>query len=132
MSHFSADNRIHTNGTPRRVIAGDVYDRAVPGVEAVRVFDDFLTELSCEDVSVLLISGNHDSPERLNYASRLMSDKRIYMFGVFDGKLRSVTITDEYGAVNFWLLPFIKPTSVHGMFAEREINSCRYADYRFH
>jgi exonuclease SbcD len=103
------------------LIAGDVYDRAVPGVEAVRVFDDFLTALSHEDVSVLLISGNHDSPERLNYASRLLSEKHIHLCGVFDGKLRSVTLTDEYGAVNFWLLPFIKPSSVQGMFAKREI-----------
>jgi exonuclease SbcD len=60
---------------------------------------------------VLLISGNHDSPERLNYASRLLSEKHIHLCGVFDGKLRSVTLTDEYGAVNFWLLPFIKPAS---------------------
>ncbi|GHV28220.1 nuclease SbcCD subunit D [Synergistales bacterium] len=105
------------------LIAGDVYDRAVPGVEAVRVFDDFLTELSHEDVTVLLISGNHDSPERLSYASRLLSDKRIHLCGAFDGTLRTVTLTDEYGEVNFRLLPFIKPASVREMFAEREIES---------
>ncbi|GHS95310.1 nuclease SbcCD subunit D [Synergistales bacterium] len=114
---------IQTEHPSAVVIAGDVYDRAAPGIEAVRVFDDFLTELSREDMAVLLVSGNHDSPDRLNYASRLLSDKRIHMRGVFDGSLRSVTLADGYGEVNFWLLPFIKPTSVHGMYARREIES---------
>ena len=100
------------------IIAGDVYDRAVPGVEAVRVFDDFLTELAEQDIAVILISGNHDSPERINYASRLLADKRIYFYGVFDGTLRKVILSDEYGDVNFWLLPFIKPASVYGMFGD--------------
>jgi exonuclease SbcD len=108
------------------VIAGDVYDRAVPGVEAVRLFDDFLTELAKRDVTVLLISGNHDSPERLNYASRLLSERKIHLCGVFDGKLQSVTLTDGLGSVNFWLLPFIKPSAVRGIFDEKEIES--YSD----
>ena len=95
------------------IIAGDVYDRSVPGVEAVGVFDDFLTELADADVAVMLISGNHDSPERLNYASRLLSNKKIYLCGMFEGRLRSVVLTDKYGEVHFWLLPFIKPSSVH-------------------
>jgi exonuclease SbcD len=106
------------------LIAGDVYDRAVPAVEAVHLFDDFLTELAAEGVSVLLISGNHDSPERLNYASRLLAGKHIHLGCVFDGALRPLTLADEYGDVNFWLLPFIKPSTVRGIFAEREINSC--------
>ena len=105
------------------IIAGDVYDRAIPSVEAVRVFDDFLTELANEDVAVLLISGNHDSPERINYASRLLSDKRIYFYGAFDGTIHKVTLPDEYGEVNFWLMPFIKPVMVRGMFGDKEIDS---------
>jgi exonuclease SbcD len=105
------------------IIAGDVYDRTVPGVEAVRVFDDFLTELANEDTAVMLISGNHDSPERLNYASRLLSDKRLFLYGAFDGSIRKVTLNDEYGPVCFWLLPFIKPFAVCGMFGERAIES---------
>jgi len=114
---------IKTENPAAVVIAGDVYDRAVPGVEAVRVFDDFLTDLAREDVAVILISGNHDSPERINYASRLLADKQIYVYGAFDGSLHKVTLTDEYGFVNFWLLPFIKPISVRGMFGEKEIES---------
>lgn len=105
------------------IIAGDVYDRAIPGVEAVRVFDDFLTALAGEDVVVLLVSGNHDSPERMNFASRLLSDKQLFIYGAFDGAVHKVTLDDGYGEVNFWLLPFIKPSSVRGMFGEREIES---------
>ncbi|MCL2099834.1 MAG: exonuclease SbcCD subunit D [Oscillospiraceae bacterium] len=105
------------------IIAGDVYDRAVPGVEAVRVFDDFLTELAGSEVAVLLISGNHDSPERLGYASRLLMDKRIYFYGAFDGSIHKVTLPDEYGEVNFWLMPFIKPAMVRGMFEDKDTES---------
>jgi exonuclease SbcD len=113
------------------VIAGDIYDRAAPGVEAVRVFDDFLTELSGEGLAVLLVSGNHDSPERLNYASRLLLDKRIHLRGVFDGLLRPVTLADEYGEVNFWLLPFVKPSSVRGLAGEGELEELDSYDGAF-
>ncbi|GHU53071.1 nuclease SbcCD subunit D [Clostridia bacterium] len=102
------------------LIAGDIYDRAVPQTSAVRLFDDFLTELFKEDVAVLLISGNHDSPERLNYASRLLSEQNLHLCGAFDGTLRNVTLRDEFGGVRFWLLPFIKPSTVRGSFGEIE------------
>ena len=105
------------------VIAGDVYDRAIPGVEAVRLFDDFLTELAHADTIVLLISGNHDSPERLSYASRLLSEKRLHLHGSFDGTLHKVAASDEYGEVNFWLLPFIKPSLLRGIIEECETES---------
>jgi len=108
------------------LIAGDVYDRAVPGVEAVRLFDDLLTDLAAREVTVILISGNHDSPDRLHYASRLLSERKLHLCGVFDGTLRAVTLSDEYGSVKFWLLPFIKPSGVRGMFMDKEIES--YAD----
>jgi exonuclease SbcD len=78
---------IETEKPDAVLIAGDVYDRAVPGVEAVRLFDDFLTELVAKDVTILLISGNHDSPERLNYASRLLSERKLHICGVFDDVL---------------------------------------------
>ena len=105
------------------LIAGDVYDRAVPSVEAVHLFDDFLTNLAAKDVTVILISGNHDSPERLNYASRLLSERKLHLCGVFDGLLRSVSLYDTHGNVTFWMLPFIKPSSVRGFFTDREIES---------
>ena len=114
---------IKTESPAAVVIAGDIYDRAVPDIRAVRVFDDFLTELAGEDVAVLLISGNHDSPERISYASRLLSDRRIYFYGAFDGLMHKVALPDKYGEVNFWLMPFIKPAMVRGMFGEKEIES---------
>jgi len=91
------------------IIAGDVYDRTVPNVEAVRVFDDFITALAETNIHVFLISGNHDSGERLGYASRLLTEKNLFFSGSFEGKLQKTTLQDEYGNVNFWLLPFIKP-----------------------
>ena len=105
------------------IIAGDVYDRAMPTVEAVKLFDDFLTALAGEDLAVMIISGNHDSPERMNYASRLLADKKLFLCGSYDGLLQKHVLTDEYGEVNFWLLPFIKPVSVRNFFAGREIES---------
>jgi exonuclease SbcD len=105
------------------VIAGDVYDRAVPSVEAVRIFDDFLTGLSREAVTVLLIAGNHDSPERLNYASRLLTEMNLHICGAFDGAVKVVTLADVFGEVKFFLLPFIKPLTVRGYFAGKEIES---------
>ena len=100
------------------IIAGDIYDRAVPSVEAVRLFDDFLTELAGENTTVMLISGNHDSPERLNYASRLLVDKHLYLYTAFDGTLHKIVLNDAYGEVAFWLLPFIRPSSLRGFFDE--------------
>jgi len=105
------------------IIAGDVYDRAIPGVEAVRLFDDFLTELARENVAVMIVSGNHDSPERMSYASRLLSDRKLFLCGSFDGALDKLTLADEYGDVNFWLLPFIKPLSIRGFFDGEEVES---------
>ena len=105
------------------VIAGDIYDHAVPKNEAIRVFDDFLTELAQKNVPVLLIAGNHDSPDRISYANRLLTDKQLFLYGSFNGSLQKVTLTDKYGEVNFWLLPFIKPLSVHGFFEEQQIES---------
>ena len=99
------------------LIAGDLYDRAVPGVDAVNLFDDFITELAGADVAVMIISGNHDSPERVNYASRLLSGRRLFFYSAFDGAIRKITLADAYGDVNFWLLPFIKPSSA-ACFAE--------------
>lgn len=94
------------------LIAGDVYDRAIPSGEAVLLFDDFLTRLAEKEVAVLLVSGNHDSSERLHYASRLLSERRVHLCGMFDGTLQSVRLNDAYGSVDCWLLPFIRPVSI--------------------
>ena len=105
------------------VIAGDVFDRSIPGIEAVSLFDDLLTDLARLKVPVLLIAGNHDSPERLGFASRLLSEKHLYICGTFSGQMESVTFTDAYGPLTFWLLPFVKPASLRGLYEDREIDS---------
>jgi exonuclease SbcD len=112
---------IETERPAAALIAGDVYDRAVPGVEAVCLFDDFITRLAKTGTAVFIVSGNHDSPERIGYASRLLSEKNIFLCGVFDKAPQKIVLTDEYGEVFFWLLPFIKPSSLYGMFGDKKI-----------
>ena len=114
---------IRAEGPDAVIIAGDIYDRTNPGGEAIHVFDDFLTELSQEDAAVMIISGNHDSPEKINYASRLLTDKRIYFYGAFDDSMRRVALRDDYGEAVFWLLPFIRPAAVRGIFENIELDS---------
>ncbi len=105
------------------LIAGDIYDKSVPTAEAVTVFDDFLFELSKSGTKVFIISGNHDSAERLSFASRLMKDAGVYISRSFNGAPDSVTLTDEYGECNVYMLPFVKPASVRRFYPEREIES---------
>lgn len=105
------------------LIAGDVYDKQIPSIEALRLFDRFLTELAAERVAVLLISGNHDSPERLGFAGRIISDSGIYLQGVFEGRPGLVTLRDQHGEVDFYLLPFIRPSSVRSFHAAALISS---------
>ena len=105
------------------VIAGDIYDKAVPSAEAVELFDDFLVRLSKRELKVLVISGNHDSPERIAFGSRLMNHSGVYMSPVYDGNIEAISLDDEYGSVDFFLLPFIKPAHVKRFYPEVEIES---------
>lgn len=105
------------------VIAGDIYDKAVPSAEAVELFDDFLVRLSKRELKVLVISGNHDSPERIAFGSRLMNHSGVYMSPVYDGNIEAISLDDEYGSVDFFLLPFIKPAHVKKFYPEVEIES---------
>ena len=105
------------------LIAGDVYDKSVPSAEAVTLFDDFLCRLAKRKIPVLIISGNHDSAERLAFGNRLMEGAGIYLSPVYSGTLSPVTLTDEYGCVNFWLLPFLKPAHVRRFHPETGITS---------
>ena len=106
------------------VIAGDVYDKSVPSAEAVTIFDDFLTEISAIEpaIPVMIISGNHDSPERLQYVSRILSKYNVHMAGnvprTKEEYLNKVVLNDEFGEVTFYLLPFMKPTYVRNVFEE--------------
>lgn len=105
------------------LIAGDVYDKSVPSVEAVELLDGFLTELRARDVPVLLISGNHDSPERLAFGGRVMDSCGIHISPVYDGALAPVTLQDAFGPVHVWLLPFVKPAHVRRWFPDADIES---------
>lgn len=105
------------------LIAGDVYDKSVPPAEAVTLFDDFLCQLAKRELPVFIISGNHDSPERLAFGNRLLEHSGIHISPVYSGKIEPATLTDEYGAVNFWLLPFVKPTHVKRFCPDEGIES---------
>ena len=98
------------------IVSGDVYDKSIPAVEAVTVFDDFLTELATKDITTLIISGNHDSPERLGFGSKIMQNNGVHIYSVFDGELHKVKIDD----VNFYMLPFVKPIMVRRFYPEVE------------
>lgn len=94
------------------VIAGDIYDRANPTPQATEIFDDFVTALAHRGIAVLAVSGNHDSPERVAYLSRLTEERGVYFSPVFDGTIGKVTFTDDFGEVCFRLLPFVRPVNV--------------------
>ena len=105
------------------LIAGDIYDKSVPSIEAVEVLDEFLFQLSRRDRQVFIISGNHDSPERLAFASRLIASEGIHMSPVYNGMVEPTVLTDEHGPVSVYLLPFIKPAHVRRYFPDEKIES---------
>jgi exonuclease SbcD len=105
------------------IIAGDVYDKAIPSAEAVQLFDDFLVKLSERSLHVFVISGNHDSPERISFGARLMEKSGIHLSPVYDGHIKSVTLKDTYGSVHIHMLPFIKPAHVRRFYDEEDVVS---------
>ena len=98
------------------LIAGDIYDKSVPPAEAVQLFDDFLYQLSKGGWQVFLISGNHDSPERLSFGGRLMDRSGIHIAPVYHGHVEPVTLRDGHGKLDLYLLPFLKPAHVRRFF----------------
>ena len=98
------------------LIAGDVYDKQVPSAEAVRLFDWFLTQLNSRKLPVFVIGGNHDSVERLSFGAQIMEESGVYLTQSYDGKVVLVRLEDEYGPVNLWMLPFLKPAMVKRFF----------------
>ena len=100
-------------------IAGDVYDKSQPSIEAVELLDDFLTKLTSLNLIVFVISGNHDSPERLSFGSRMLQRNGLHVAGGFDGLLQKVTLEDGHGPLHVYLLPFIKPAQVRPYFQDK-------------
>ena len=103
------------------LIAGDVYDKAVPSEAAMNLLDYFLSSLSRSGVSTFMISGNHDSDDRLNYGSDLFAANQIYIASKYDGTLYRRTVTDAHGEADIYLLPFVKASQVKHFFPDAEI-----------
>ena len=103
------------------LIAGDVYDKSIPPESAVSLFDDFLNKLHDRSLPVLIVSGNHDSAERLDFASSLLADVNIHMAGEYKGTITKVTLNDAHGPVNFYLMPFVRPSHVRRYYPDTAI-----------
>ena len=105
------------------ILAGDIYDKPIPPAEAVELFDDFLYKLSKRNLYVFIISGNHDSAERIAFGSRLFDKSGIYLSPVYNGKILPISLNDECGDINFYMLPFIKPVHVRRFFPDASIST---------
>lgn len=105
------------------IIAGDIFDKSIPSADAVQLFDDFLNSWAELNLPVFIISGNHDSAERLSFGLNIFSHNNIYISPVYNGEIKSITLKDNYGNINFYLLPFLKPSMVRPFFPDEEIKS---------
>jgi len=104
------------------VVAGDVYDRAVPPPDAVRVLDEFLARVVVDlGVPVIAIAGNHDSPHRLQFGSRMFAGQGLHVAGALERELRAVTLGDEHGPVRFYAIPYAEPASVRERFSDEDV-----------
>ena len=111
------------------LLAGDLYDKPVPPAEAVRLLDWFLTALAERKLPVFAISGNHDSADRIAFGAHLLAESRVYMSPVFTGAPEPIPLTDEYGPVDIYLLPFLKPATVRHVWPEEPAESTQsYSD----
>ena len=108
------------------LLAGDLYDKPVPPAEAVRLLDWFLTELADRKLPVFAISGNHDSAERVAFGAHLLAGSQVYVSPVFEGAPAPIPLTDAYGPVDIYLLPFLKPAIVRHIYPDEPIES--YSD----
>lgn len=105
------------------LIAGDIYDKGIPNVEAVRLFSNFLARLYENRIKVFVISGNHDSKDRLIFGNELFIDNGVYIEGIYNGVLKKIELADEFGKILIYMLPFIKPADVRGFYPDMEIDS---------
>ena len=105
------------------LIAGDVYDKSVPSEAATKLLDYFLIELTKREIKVFMVSGNHDSDERLNYGSTLFASNQIFISAVFDGTLHRQSFAEEDTKINIYMLPFVKASQVRHYFPDEKIES---------
>lgn len=109
------------------ILAGDVYDKAVPAAEAVSLLDWFLTELADLGKPVYMVSGNHDNGERLAFGADLLKKSGVYVSALYNGNLEPIKLEDEYGTLNLYLLPFVKPIHVKRALEREEIETYQQA-----
>ena len=116
---------VRKSGAGAVIIAGDVFDRANPAADAITLFDDFLAGLAMLETKpeIFIISGNHDSAERIAYGSRIMERSGIHLSPVYDGNVKPVTLRDEHGEIDFYMLPFVRKSTVRYFFPEEKIDS---------
>ena len=114
---------VKENGVNAVLIAGDVYDRSLPSEAAVNLLDGFISELAACNIETFIISGNHDSEERLEYGSRLFSSRGIHIVSVFNGKLAKISAEDELGTINIYMLPFVKASQVRHYYPDIAIET---------
>jgi exonuclease SbcD len=105
------------------LIAGDVYNKSTPSIEAVNLLDWFLVELARRELPVFISSGNHDSPDRLAFAARLMRKNQIYISPVYNSFVQPITLEDEYGPLDIFLLPFLKPAHLRRLLPDQKIET---------
>lgn len=104
-------------------IAGDIYDKSMPSAEAVSLFDFFLVELAKRQLQVFVISGNHDSAERIAFGCKIMDATGIHLSPIYNGQIVPTTLKDEYGEVDIYMLPFVKPSHVRRFYETEDINT---------
>lgn len=109
------------------IIAGDIFDKSVPNSQAIQLFDEFLTSWAELNLPVFIISGNHDNAQRVAFGANLFKQNNIFISPVYNGNISPITLEDNFGKINFYLLPFLKPTTVRNFFPDEEITSYNQA-----
>lgn len=113
---------INENKINSVIIAGDVYDKPVPPTDAIMLFDSFLEKLADINISVFIISGNHDSPERLQFGSSFMKNKNIYVSCILNSTIQKISLKDDYGNINVYMLPFFKCSTANSIMPEKNFS----------
>jgi exonuclease SbcD len=114
---------IDKNDVEAALLAGDIYDKPIPSEDAVSLLNNFINELVKRNVKTFIISGNHDSDERLNFGSNLFEKSNVFIFSKYEGELFKQTLTDEFGNINVFMMPFVKASQVKHYYEDEEILS---------
>ncbi|WP_310604642.1 exonuclease SbcCD subunit D [Anaerosporobacter sp.] len=117
-------NIVKEEGADGLILAGDIYDRSVPSAEAVLVLDQFLSEATKLGIQIFMISGNHDSPERIGFAQSILEEKGLHIEGRIQGNMQPIVMEDAYGKVNIYMLPFAKPAIIRHLYQDETIVTC--------